>query len=578
MKNVTKTVPLSIAIATALSLPGCAGNTIKSYSTTACRVGPPKGLCAHGVPSGLVYALPKGQVLLAAYRKPISDSDVAKAQADVATANQQLADGQTNLAAAQATQKKNAAAAGETADQKSTDQAAVTAAQATVNAAQASVLAANAKLADLKSGLPKPTKDDLAQAKQKVDDAQAKVESATAALAKATAGKKQPEIDAAKSTLAKVKKSLQDAEDSEKKVISDVQPGKNVETVILSPLSIIPDDTQRFVANLDHSSWRDDSVKLSVVNGLLTSSNTQSTDQSANIIESLASAAIGIVTFIGAGVPVVPPGVAPAAKPAPGAPPLACDYVYSVAFDPTNKQEVDAIGTRLQDPDIRAHFVLQTSYSIRNSVVTQNIAAYAKGEDAIEGLVYRAPAGVNIFALPTSDADTTADCPLQSKSQAQSLQVFVPDTNADFIAPTLAGALTTSSTQFAFSNGMMTDYNLNQPSEAAAFASIPVDIINKVMTIPTSILKLRLDYSTAQTNLANQQASLITAQGSEAIALVNAKAALETAETNLATTDINDPTARLKALTALVQAKQALATAIAAAAQANAATTKPASP
>ena len=82
-------------------------------------------------------------------------------------------------------------------------------------------------------------------------------------------------------------------------------------------MSIIPDDTQRFVANLDHSSWRDDSVKLSVVNGLLTSSNTQSTDQSANIIESLASAAIGIVTFIGAGVPVVPPGVAPAAKPAP---------------------------------------------------------------------------------------------------------------------------------------------------------------------------------------------------------------------------------------------------------------------
>jgi hypothetical protein len=576
MKALYKAICSTATFATFLGLTGCAGNTVKSYQTTACTSATLTGLpCAHGVPTGLVYALPKGQVLLAAYRRPISASDVSKALADVATANQQLADAETKLTAAQATQTKNAATTGETAAQKSADQAAVTAAQATVSAAQASVQSATAKLADLKSGLPKPTADDLAQAQQKVDDAQAKVDIANAALTKAKAAGKQPDIDAAQTALTKANKALQDAKASETKIKADVQPGKNVETVTLTPLPIVPDDTQRFVANLAHSSWRDDSLKLSVVNGLLTASNTQSTDQTANIIESLASAAIGVVTFLGAGVPVVPPSEPPAVKEAKPH----CDYVYAAVFDPTSTSDVEAIGKRLRKSDIRAHFVMQTSYSTRNApIVPHNIKAYSEDKTPIEGLVYRAPVGANVFVLPTSDADTTTDCPLQSKAQAQSLQLFVPDTNADFIALTKAGALTTSSTQFSFSNGMMTDYSLNQPSEAAAFASIPVDIVNKIMTIPTSILKLRLDYSTAQTNLANQQSSLITAQGSEAIALVNAKTALETAETNLATADINNPTAQANALAALVQAKQALASAIAAAAQANAATTKPASP
>ncbi len=123
---------------------------------------------------------------------------------------------------------------------------------------------------------------------------------------------------------------------------------------------------------------------------------------------------------------------------------------------------------------------------------------------------------------------------------------------------------------------MLTDFNQTRPSEIAAAAAIPVDVVNKIMTIPTSILKLRLDYSTAETTLANQKASLITAQSGEAIALVNAKAALDTAATNLSTTELNDPTARYKALTGLVQAKQALADAIAAAAKANAAASQPA--
>jgi hypothetical protein len=346
-------------------------------------------------------------------------------------------------------------------------------------------------------------------------------------------------------------------------------------------LAIVPDDTRRFVANLDHVTSRDDTLKFSVVNGLLTTTSSQSTDQTASIISSLASAAIGIVTFVGAGVPVVPPD--DKAKPAVKDNPDSCEYVFTKAFDPTNTTEVQDINTALNATQIQAHIILRTGYSERKppqlhiSSYKKTSAQSADDKEPIEGLVYRSAAGTQVEALPILGSTTAAHCPLQAMPQGQSLQVFVPDTNADFIVPAKAGALTASNFQFAFSSGMLTDYSVTRPSELAAGASIPVDIVNKIMTIPTSILKLRLDYSTAETSLASQKAALITAQSGVTLALINAKINLETAETNLNTAELNDPTARYKALTALVQAKQALADAIAAAAQASAAATQPAS-
>ncbi len=89
---------------------------------------------------------------------------------------------------------------------------------------------------------------------------------------------------------------------------------KYIETFTLTPLAIVPDDSQRFVANLSHSKWRDDTLKLSVVNGLLTSTAAQSTDQTASIVSSLVSAAVGIVTFVGAGIPIVPGANGPSGR------------------------------------------------------------------------------------------------------------------------------------------------------------------------------------------------------------------------------------------------------------------------
>jgi hypothetical protein len=566
-----------LTLCTVLStMTGCAKQVIKSDHTEVCNTAPEDSPCKHNVPVGLVYSLPKGQVLLAAFRKPITSGDIAKAQADVATAQQAVADAMKTSAAAKATQTKNAVP-GESDAQKTQDKAAVDAANASLAASQASAESAKQALDEIKKGAGTFTFAQLTDAYSKVKKDEDELKQAQEALEQANKSGNKAEIASATITRDKAQNALAD-DTKKRKEVQDGQP-KYVETFTLTPLAIVPDDTQRFVANLSHSKWRDDTLKLSVVNGLLTTTSAQSTDQMGSIISNLVSAAVGIVTFAGAGIPVVPgkTNVTKAPVAAATQPPARCEYVYAKSFDPVDIVAVKTVNDELKNQDPAAHIELDTTFSLRaNQPVKRKISAYSDKDKAqIDGLVYRTPVGVGVEVLPDLGATTTPFCQLQSLPQAQTLQLFVPDSNADFIVPVEVGAMTASTFQFNFNNGMLTDYNLTRPSEIAATASIPVDIVNKIMTIPTSILKLRLDYSTAETNLASQNAALINAQSGEALALVNAKIALDTAETNLSTAELNDPTARYKALTGLVQAKQALADAIAAAAKSNAAAAQP---
>ena len=162
-------------------------------------------------------------------------------------------------------------------------------------AAQSAVALANQALADAIGKLT-----DAQQAQQKhrsptESEQQKAQDEAAVAAAKAQQASAQASVDSATQTLANLRAGIDNYS----------------MTYALTPLAVVPDGQRRFVANLAHHSYRDDSLKLSVVNGLLTTSNSQSTDQTANIIMSLANAAIGVTTFVGAGIPAIPsPAVA----------------------------------------------------------------------------------------------------------------------------------------------------------------------------------------------------------------------------------------------------------------------------
>jgi hypothetical protein len=179
---------------------------------------------------GLVYALPKAQVLVEASRKVITGEDVDKARKAAA----QAADAVKEATAAQATAK------------------------AALSDAEAVLAAANAA-----------TRAELTQ-KRDVADAVARVRSA--------------QVEAAKQAAKEAATRLADLEGKE---------GSYEMSASLKQLSAVPDPARRYAATLDAGGTRDDSIKLATVNGMLSNSSTESTGQVAAILVNIASAISG---------------------------------------------------------------------------------------------------------------------------------------------------------------------------------------------------------------------------------------------------------------------------------------------
>lgn len=440
-------------------------------------------------PTGLVYSLPKGEVLLAAYRRKVAQSDITPLEQQVASDEQLVAKDNSTLSAAKATQQKDLAAAATTDTQKAQDQAAVATAKASLDADKMTLKAANDTLSEKKAAVGK----------------------------------------------------------------------KWFEAFSLTQLPIQPDPTARFVANLSHLSTRDDNMQLSLTNGLLSATTTQSTDQTPTIIQNLAQSAVSVATLLAGGVPIVPSA---STREIQSTEQVQCEYNIAIPFDPTESDINSTLQNQLKG--YNPHFTL----SVLNPADSEkaNHIGRSAGSTSVDGLVYRAPIGVVISITPDMNAVTDKTCPLSSLPTAQTMSLVVPDSRIDYTAPTDAGPFTASTFQYNFNNGMLTNYNVTRPSEVAAVANVPVQLVNDVMSIPTSILQFRLNYATAQANLATQQAARLQAQSNEAVAVVSAQTALENARSTLADTAINNETARTNAINALVQAEQTLKTSIAAAA------------
>ncbi len=391
--------------------------------------------------------------------------------------------------------------------------------------------------------------DTLASAQAQAASAAKAVANDAASLAKATASGDNTSIATAKAQQSSDQAALDAANTSVNNAKSN--QGKWNETVSLAILPIVPDSTARFVAKLNHEPSRDDNLKLSVVNGLLTTTAATSTDQTPNLIVTAADTVITLAALAG-GVPL--PAV-PAAPPVAPSPP--CFYSMSEIFDPTNSAELKDVQTEL----LARHLVLQSS-AVAGDPGKQGIDPQEKGE--ISGLVYRVATAVVVTVSPTADAmNPGIDCPLQSVPVAQAVYSNMPDSRSQFVLSSKVGAFTTTTFNFGFSNGMLTDYNVQRPSEIAAVAGIPLRIANDILQIPAQIIQLKVSYDSAATAESNAQAALQQAKIQQQTALVNAQNALVTARAALTQSNLSQPVAALNAQTAVTQAEQALNKAIA---------------
>ena len=108
--------------------------------------------------------------------------------------------------------------------------------------------------------------------------------------------------------------------------------------------------------------------------------------------------------------------------------------------------------------------------------------------------------------------------------------------------------VTNKITTLTISNGVLTQFALNKPSEAEGFSEIPLNIAQKLLQLPSSLLTIRTQRVQAQnslvgaqTNLVNSQSQLLSAdqQAQQNIGQLNAQAASVNAQTSLLQSQTN---------------------------------------
>ena len=107
-----------------------------------------------------------------------------------------------------------------------------------------------------------------------------------------------------------------------------------------------------------------------------------------------------------------------------------------------------------------------------------------------------------------------------------SISTVVPDSQTLFTLPVLAGAFTKSKLDFVFKDGTPVSMSSDQPSQLAALARLPVDILKAMLEVPTSLIKLRIDYDNQGASLTDAQTKQLKAQ----LDLLKAQQALKAAQ------------------------------------------------
>ncbi len=282
----------------------------------------------------------------------------------------------------------------------------------------------------------------------------------------------------------------------------------------LKTLAPAPDPTERYIAQLSGHAWRDDNIKLVTENGLLSGSTSEATGQAGAVLVNLFSA-------IAAGAPGAVPSVGLMSLPKLLATPPAqeCkEFVFSRVFDPTDAAEVDAAAAALAQASGMSWQLTVTPAPQRPAGASSTEAPKPRSAD---GLVYRAPVPVSVHVEARSAGGCTVDEPT-----AATLHTAVPDSRMRLVMPFDAGAFTKTKHAMVFKNGMPVEMSIDQPSQAAAVARLPVEILKAMVEVPASILKLRVDHD-------NQGAALIEAQSKQVqaqIDLLKAQQALQDAK------------------------------------------------
>ena len=274
--------------------------------------------------------------------------------------------------------------------------------------------------------------------------------------------------------------------------------GRCSETATLTALAHAPDTAARWLVNHAASAWRDDQLTIGLTaHGLLSSSNALATDQTAAVILSLAQ------SFAATRAPVPQSFRLLSQRAATPDSRTPCEaYKTTALFDPTRRSEVVAAASQLKAATANLGLCVEGLGSEPNTLEPDRV---------VPGYAYRAAKPVRVTVTQGEQTDVSR-CKTVAGQEAASLVVTVPDAATLFVTPVEAATFTKVSNKHTFKDGMLVEMSMDKPSTGLALASLPVDILKALVSIPASILKLRVDYETQSAAVVTQQANVLKAQ------------------------------------------------------------------
>lgn len=285
----------------------------------------------------------------------------------------------------------------------------------------------------------------------------------------------------------------------------------------------VADASERYELIYLHSSSREDHFKIgSTASGLLKSADAELKDQSGEILISLAKS---IAAF---------PSIGPPSTARSGAPPAgkSCSDLNWQAFtlvavvDPTEQTEWNDLAKRIN----AASVVKDTSGA---DAVT---FSYGFDSTAQGGTPSRTPEKIPVGRISNSiTAAQKKSCTANPSALCRDAEdgiyyrrerphlVTVKDGTAPIGAFVLvvpngapvdlltveATAFVTNDYKIGFENGMLVSLDTTRPSEVLEVVSIPWKIARETLSLVTDIIKIRVDYSTNQASLVEQEVKLI---------------------------------------------------------------------
>lgn len=88
---------------------------------------------------------------------------------------------------------------------------------------------------------------------------------------------------------------------------------------------------------------------------------------------------------------------------------------------------------------------------------------------------------------------------------------MLPNNGPLAVFPYETDPCTTAKYDVTFNNGMLTRRDIERPSEVLGCLRVPLEILEAIISLPTEILQLKVDYSSKEEELLEQQKATIDA-------------------------------------------------------------------